>query len=80
MDIQTKPFSDSSQAKVASPLPIDWENIDATKDWIVGKVNEPDNPYADPFIIRGDLVFKVSRFGYTKEHILDSIINNKSTH
>lgn len=43
-------------------------------------MREEKNPYSAPFVIRGDLIFLVTRFGYKEEDILDSIINNKPTH
>lgn len=64
----------------ASKKPDDLEHIDPDKDWVIEQMREEKNPYSAPFVIRGDLIFLVTRFGYKEEDILDSIINNKPTH
>ena len=56
---------------------IDYENVD----WEFGIMNQhKNNPYSQPTTIRGDLIFKCTRFGYDRNDILKSVINNMPNH
>lgn len=38
------------------------------------------NKFCPPFEIKGDVVFMVCRFGYPKEHIMESLVKNEANH
>ena len=59
--------------------PEDWDKIDPKVDWRLPEYIEP-TEYAEPFIIRGDIIFRVSRLGYKPKHILDDLYENKTSH
>lgn len=61
-------------------MPLDWEKIDENINWTLEPFKEPGNPFAEEIMIKCDLVFKVSRFGYKKEDIIKEIVNNRASH
>ena len=65
----------------ASAKAQDWSAVDENKNWnLEPPIVEPNNKYAVPFVARSDLFYKVSRFGYTKQSIEKSIVNNLPNH
>ena len=65
----------------SSQAPPDWDTIDPKKNWDLCMVPDPlENPYHDMFTIRSDHIFNVTRFGYKKEHIYNSLWHNVADH
>ena len=61
--------------------------FDPQKDYSIGKIDEKgnlveeaQNKFCPPFEIKGDVVFMVCRFGYPKEHIMESLVKNEANH
>lgn len=55
---------------------------DDERDWgLYPPILDPEpNHYAIPYVVRSDLIFKVSRFGYKRKDITKNIVNNLASH
>lgn len=62
-------------------MALGWADVDPFKNY---ELNEPvierNNKYAQPFVLRADLIYRVTQFGYKQDDIMESMIENKATH
>ena len=65
----------------AEAIEAGWADIDPDKDYALkDPVTEKGNPFGKELILRADLVYRVTQFGYTPEGILEAIIKNATDH
>lgn len=58
-----------------------WDEPDPNVDYsLKTPVQDYDNPYDVPFVIRSDLIYLVHKFGYPLKAIFNSIVRNESSH